>query len=288
MRNVFQWDLGARKLTLGERTLLMGIDNVTPDSFSDGGLHLDPARAVEHALRLLDDGVDIIDIGGESTRPGAKATVSAQEELDRVLPVIAAIKRARPEIVVSVDTYKASVAQAAVGAGVEVVNDVSGGTWDAAMLPTLSNLSCGFVLMHMRGRPSEWRNLPPIGDALGATLQDLAQRARDLATQVAKSRIVLDPGFGFGKSFEENYPLLAHFETLHELGYPLLAGTSRKSFIGRTLGAGNRDAPVGERLYGTLATEAALVLKGAHIIRTHDIRASRDAVRVADAILQAA
>jgi dihydropteroate synthase len=287
MRTPFQWDLGTRKLDLGQRTLLMGIVNVTPDSFSDGGLHLDPAQAVEHALRLLDEGADIIDVGGESTRPGATATVSAEQEMDRVLPVIQALKHARPEAVVSVDTYKASVARAAVEAGAEIVNDVSGGTWDSHMLPTLTRLPCGFVLMHMRGRPEEWRSLPPIGDAVAVVRRDLAQRAQEATRHVAQTRIVLDPGFGFGKSFEENYPLLTHFETLDELGYPLLGGVSRKSFIGRMLASDGRDAAPGDRLRGTLAVETALVLKGAHIIRTHDVRTSRDAVRAADAILQA-
>lgn len=287
MRTLFQWDLGARKLALGQRTLLMGIVNVTPDSFSDGGQHLDPARAVEHALHLLDDGADIIDIGGESTRPGAAATVSAGQEMDRVLPVIQTLKQARPETIVSVDTYKASVARAAVEAGAEIVNDVSGGTWDSDMLPTLTRLPCGFVLMHMRGRPGEWRNLPPIGDAVAVVRHDLAQRAQEVVRHVAKARIVLDPGFGFGKSFEENYPLVTHFETLSELGYPLLGGVSRKSFIGKMLASSGRNAALVDRLRGTLAVETALILKGAHIIRTHDVRASRDAVRVADAILQA-
>ncbi len=286
MRKHFQWDLGARKLALGQRTLLMGIVNVTPDSFSDGGLHLDPARAVEHALRLLDEGADIIDIGGESTRPGAAATVSAEQEMERVLPVILAVKRERPEAIVSVDTYKASVARAAVGAGAEIVNDVSGGTWDEAMLPMLSGLQCGFVLMHMRGRPGSWRSLPPIGDAMGVVSRELAERAEAAAGKIGRERIILDPGFGFGKSLEENYPLVAHFETLGELGYPLLAGVSRKSFIGRMLAGRVHDAPLGERLHGTLAVETALVLKGAHIIRTHDVRASCEAARAADAILR--
>ncbi len=289
MRPQFQWDLGTRKLALGQRTLLMGIVNVTPDSFSDGGLHLDSATAVQHALRLLDDGADMVDIGGESTRPGA-APVSAEEELGRILPVIEAVKRSRPDAVVSVDTYKASIAQAAVDAGAEIVNDVSGGTWDAAMLPTLAKLKCGFVLMHMRGHPAAWRNLPPIGDAVAVVRGELAQCAQEALLHVARGRVVLDPGFGFGKSFEENYPLLAHFETLHELGFPLLAGTSRKSFIGKTLAHGGGSVPTvvppKDRLYGTLATETALVLRGAHILRTHDVRASRDAARVADAILQ--
>jgi dihydropteroate synthase len=287
MRKLFQWDLGTRKLELGRRTLLMGIVNVTPDSFSDGGLHLEAARAVEHALQLLDDGADIVDVGGESTRPGAVA-VGAEQELERILPVIEGVKRARADAVVSVDTYKASVAPAAVEAGAEIVNDVSGGTWDAAMLDTLADLRCGFALMHMRGRPGSWRSLPPIGDAVAVVKEELAQRAQVAVGKIGQGRIVLDPGFGFGKSFEENHPLVAHFETLAELGYPLLGGVSRKSFIGRMLAAGGRDAAVGDRLGGTLAVEIALVLKGAHIIRTHEVRASRDAVRAADAILQAA
>jgi len=275
-----------RKLELGQRTLLMGIVNVTPDSFSDGGLHMDSARAVEHALRLLDEGADILDIGGESTRPGAIA-VSSDQELERILPVIEDVKRARPEAVVSVDTYKASVARAATDAGAEIVNDVSGGTWDPGMLDTVAGLRCGFVLMHMRGRPSEWRSLPPIGDAVGLVRNELGQRAEAAAKKIRQERIVLDPGFGFGKSFEENYPLVTHFETLAELGYPLLAGVSRKSFIARMLMDRGRDAAVEDRLGGTLAVETALVLKGAHVIRTHDVRASRDAVRAADAILSA-
>src|SRR5258708_7337030 len=249
MRKLFDWDLGTRTLELGRRTLLMGIVNVTPDSFSDGGLHLDSARAVEHALRLLDDGAEIVDIGGESTRPGAVA-VGADQELERILPVIEGVKRARADAIVSVDTYKASVARAAVEAGAEIVNDVSGGTWDAGMLDTLAQLRCGFVLMHMRGRPGSWRSLPPIGDVVGVVSRELAQRAEAVAGKIGRQRIVLDPGFGFGKSLEENYPLVAHFETLGELGYPLLAGVSRKSFIGRMLSTGGRDAPLGERLHG--------------------------------------
>jgi dihydropteroate synthase len=283
MRKLFQWDLGTRKLALGGRTLLMGIVNVTPDSFSDGGLRLEPARAVEHALHLLDEGADIVDIGGESTRPGSAATVSAEQELDRILTVIQGVKQTRPEALVSVDTYKAKVVRAAVEAGAEIVNDVSGGLWDAEMLSALAHLQCGFVLMHMRGHPPEWSILPPIGDALAVVQEGLVQRAQEAVRHVAQARIVLDPGFGFGKSFDENYPLLAHFEKLQELGYPLLAGTSRKAFIGKTLDG----APASERLYGTLATETALVLKGAHIIRTHDVCASLDAVRIADSILQA-
>ncbi len=296
MRPQFEWDLGQRSLPLGLRTLVMGIVNVTSDSFSDGGLYIEASRAVEHALRLLDEGADILDIGGESTRPGAKAeAVPVQQELDRVLPVLQGVKRARPDAIVSVDTYKSSVAKACVGAGAEIVNDVSGGLWDQDMLPTLASLPCGVILMHMRGRPEEWRTLPPIGDAVSVVKKGLRECAEG-ATQakIETARIMLDPGFGFGKSFDENYPLLAKFEQFQQLGFPLLGGVSRKSFLGHTLSQGCGDArvaaelaPLNERFYGTLAAETALVLQGAHVIRTHEVRACVDAVKVADAIKRA-
>jgi dihydropteroate synthase len=308
MRPVFQWNLGERALELGKRTLIMGIVNVTPDSFSDGGQFLERDQAIEHAGRLLDEGADIVDIGGESTRPGARvdagaaqsvdakkssvgnlrAAVSAEEELRRVLPVIAELKRKHPAAVFSVDTYKASVARAAVGAGAEIVNDVSGFRWDAQMAKTVADLKCGVVLMHMRGRPEEWRTLPPPGDIVllvKRELKDWAEKA--VLAGVRRERIVLDPGFGFGKSFDENYPLLGRFSELQAAGFPLLAGTSRKSFIGRTLARDGKDAPPDGRLYGTLAAQTALILKGAHILRTHDVKAAVEAARVADAILQA-
>jgi dihydropteroate synthase len=310
MRPVFQWNLGGRALELGKRTLIMGIVNVTPDSFSDGGQFLDRDRAIEHAGRLLDEGADILDIGGESTRPGARVdagaapeaktksaanlkaaavapAVSAEEELKRVLPVIAELKKKHPAAVLSVDTYKASVARAAVGAGAEIVNDVSGFRWDAAMAKTLAELKCGAVLMHMRGRPEEWRTLPPPGDIVLLVKRELKEWAeKAVLAGVRRERIVLDPGFGFGKSFDENYPLLGRFDEL-QAGFPLLAGTSRKSFIGRTLATNGKDAPPEGRLFGTLATQTALILKGAHILRTHDVKAAMEAARVADAILLA-
>jgi dihydropteroate synthase len=313
MRPVFQWNLGARSLELGKRTLIMGVVNVTPDSFSDGGQFLDRDKAVEHAERLLGEGADLLDIGGESTRPGAKvnagaaqpgqakqapggnlrsapsgATVGAEEELKRVLPVIAEFKKKHPSAILSVDTYKATVARAAVAAGAEIVNDVSGFRWDPQMAKTVADLKCGAVLMHMRGRPEEWRTLPPPGDIVllvKRELKDWAEKA--VLAGVRRERIVLDPGFGFGKSFDENYPLLNRFNELQAAGFPLLAGTSRKSFIGRTLAKDGKDAPPEHRLYGTLATQVALILKGAHIVRTHDVKAAVEAARVADAILQA-
>jgi dihydropteroate synthase len=307
MRPVFQWSLGTRALELGKRTLIMGVLNVTPDSFSDGGQFMDRDQAVEHAGRLLDEGADIIDIGGESTRPGARvnagvtevdlkkspapnrsAAVSEEEEIRRVLPVITELKRKHPQAVFSIDTYKAAVARAAVGAGAEIVNDVSGFRWDPQMAKTIADLKCGTVLMHMRGRPEEWRTLPPPGDVVLLVKRELKEWAeKAVLAGVRRERIVLDPGFGFGKSFEENYPLLGRFDELQSAGFPLLAGTSRKSFIGRILARDGKDSPPESRLYGTLASQTALILKGAHIVRTHDVKASVDAARVADAILQA-
>jgi dihydropteroate synthase len=285
MRAIFQWHVGTRVLELGRRTLIMGVVNVTPDSFSDGGQYIDAAKAVEHGERLFDEGATIIDVGGESTRPGSEV-VSEEEERQRVLPVIRDLKQRRPQAVISIDTYKASVARAAVEVGAEVVNDVSGFRWDTKMAKTLAELKVGAVLMHTRGRPEEWKALPPIGDAALIVKRDLRQWAETaMLAGIKRHHLVLDPGFGFGKRFEENYPLLAHFGELQQMGFPLLAGVSRKSFIGRMLERDGKDAEISERLYGTLAAETALILKGAHIIRTHDARSSAEAARVADAMV---
>ncbi len=286
MRAIFQWNLGTRVLELGRRTLIMGVLNVTPDSFSDGGLYIDAEKSVVRAEQLLDEGASVIDVGGESTRPGVSEPVSEEEESRRVLPVIRDLKRRRPLAVISVDTYKASVARAAVDLGAEVVNDVSGFRWDSKMAKTLAELKVGAVLMHTRGHPDEWRSLPPIGDPVLMVKRDLRQWAEAATLAgIKRDRLVLDPGFGFGKRFEENYPLLAHFAELQQIGFPLLAGVSRKSFIGRTLARDGKDAEVSERLYGTLAAETSLILKGAHILRTHDVRSAVEAARVADAIV---
>jgi dihydropteroate synthase len=304
MRAVFQWTLAERAVELGKSTLIMGIVNVTPDSFSDGGLHLDPEKAIAHALQLLDEGADIIDVGGESTRPGVrvasqssapadnspsqKTAVSAEEELRRVLPVITELKKRRPTALISIDTYKASVARAAITAGAEIVNDVSGLRWDNLMPKTVAELKCGAILMHMRGRPDEWRTLPPPGDVVLLVKRELRDWVESaVVAGVRRERIALDPGFGFGKNFEQNYPLLARFQELQSLGLPLLAGTSRKSFLGRILAKDGKDAPVADRLHANLAVQTALILKGAHILRTHDVRAAVDCARVADTILSA-
>jgi dihydropteroate synthase len=279
-----------RQLQLGSRTLVMGVLNVTPDSFSDGGKFLSRDHAVGHALQLLDEGADILDIGGESTRPGARTSgesgVTAETELQRVMPVIEDILRERPRTIISIDTYKAEVARKAVEAGAEIVNDVSALRWDALMPAIVADLGCGVILMHTRGRPEEWRNLPASPDIVAEVKKDLRDWSSAAITAgMARDCIVVDPGFGFGKSFGQNYPLLAHLDDLHELGFPLLSGTSRKSFIGRTLARDGVDAPPEERINGTLATIVASVLQGVHIVRVHDVRAAVEAVRVTDEVL---
>ncbi len=300
MRAIYHWNIGSRVLELGRRTLIMGVVNVTPDSFSDGNLYLNPEQALAHAEKMLSEGAAIVDIGGESTRPGAKvnplekkrtpaatyAAVSEEEEKKRILPVIREFRRHQPKATISVDTYKSGVARAAVEAGADIVNDISGFRWDPKMAKTIAELKCGAVLMHTRGKPEEWRTLPPIGDPVLLVKRELRQWAEAATLAgIKRDHLVLDPGFGFGKRFDENYPLLAHFADLQGLGFPLLAGVSRKSFLGRTLAREGNDAAVTERLHGTLAAETALILKGAHILRTHDVSAAIEAARIADAIV---
>ncbi len=295
MRPFYSWQLRTRTLELGIRTLVMGVVNITPDSFSDGGRFVRPQAAVEHGLRLLDEGADILDIGGESTRPGTvlygetgpKPSVGPQEELDRVLPVLEAVSKERPNAVLSVDTYKAEVARRAVSAGAEIVNDVSAFQWDAAMAAACAELGCGVVMMHTRGRPTEWRNLDRAIDIVSEVEHDLANRVQvAFEAGVRREHIVLDPGFGFGKNFEDNYPLLANFRQFHRLGFPLLAGVSRKSFIGRAIAQRTgHELSANQRLNGSLAAMVACILQGAHIVRMHDVKPSVEAAAVVDAIL---
>jgi dihydropteroate synthase len=272
----------------------MGILNVTPDSFSDGGLFVSPASAVDQALRLLDEGADILDLGGESTRPGAQP-VKAEDEQSRILPILNAILKARPDAILSIDTFHATTAQLAVQAGAEIVNDVSGHTWDPDMSGTCADLRCGVVLTHTRGRPSEWAtlpNLPPtsVMPIVLTGLRDSLLAARTAG--VSADRIVLDPGFGFGKRGDENYAIHALFPQLHQFGLPILAGTSRKGFLGRTLSPlHSSDMPAADseaRLRATSASNVAAILAGAHILRVHDVRPAADAAAIADAILTAA
>src|SRR6266481_5097957 len=265
----YRWRLRTRELELGPRTLVMGILNVTPDSFSDGGKFLARDHAVAHALKMLEDGADLLDIGGESTRPGtpvAESGIPAAEELRRIMPVMEDVLRERPDAILSVDTYKAEVARAAVNAGCEIVNDVSALRWDQHMAATVAELACGAILMHTRGRPQEWRDLSPSADILAEVKADLRKYANTaLARGIARDRIMLDVGIGFGKKFDQNYPLLAGLDQLHQLGFPLLVGTSRKSFVGRTLAREGKDAPPDQRLLGSIAAATASVLKGAHM-----------------------
>ena len=295
MRPRFTWNLGSRRLPLGGRTLVMGVLNVTPDSFSDGGRCFDAMAAVEHGLRLLDHGADIVDVGGESTRPGATTAgattefVAEEEELRRVLPVVRELKRRRPDAVVSIDTYKSGVARAVVQAGAEIVNDVSGFLWDPAMAATLAELGCGAVLMHTRGRPDQWRTLPAVDDMVALVGDELRRSSeRALGAGMARDRLALDPGFGFGKRFEENYPLLARFQEFAALGFPLLAGPSRKSFIGRATARAGGTTPASERMVGSLAAAVICIMKGAHIVRVHDVKQTVEAAAMADAVLSCA
>ncbi len=289
------WQLRTQSLALGERTLIMGVLNVTPDSFSDGGRFVNPETAVQHALSMLDQGADLIDIGGESTRPGS-APLTAQQEQERVLPVIEALLHERPASVLSVDTYRAETARAAIAAGCEVVNDVSGFAWDDALTSACAELQCGVVLSHTRGRPSEWRTQPRLAqEEVVPLVRSGLERSLEqaLGAGVDPARIVLDPGFGFGKAYDNNYPLLAHLDELLTLGRPLLAGVSRKSFLARTLGemagAEERSGEVSMRDRGnaTLAATTAAILAGASMVRVHEVGAAREAASIADAILAA-
>ena len=301
-RSVSIWRLRSRTLELGRRTLVMGVVNITPDSFSDGGRFFEPDAAVAGAMQLLDEGADILDLGAESTRPGSRAggaagsalapAVGADEEQARLLPALEGILAARPGAVVSVDTYKAPTARAALAAGAEIVNDVSGFAWDPAMAAVCAETRCGVVLMHTRGRPEEWRTQPRLAaDELLAMVRAGLVGSLEVAAKagIAAEAIVLDPGYGFGKRFEENYLLLARQRELLELGRPLLAGVSRKSFLGRTLAPlfGGTDAPADSRGTASLAATVAAILNGASIVRVHDVRPAVEAARIADAVLAA-
>ncbi len=270
----------------------MGILNVTPDSFSDGGQFFSIEAAVRRGLAMLDHGAHLLDIGGESTRPNA-TPLEPGEEQARVLPVLEAILKERPEAVLSIDTFHAETARAAVEAGAEIVNDVSGFTWDPEMAAACAGLGCGVVLMHARGRPREWAKLPPIPPLVVMPvvltgLRDSIFAARSAG--VPSERIVLDPGFGFGKTGDENYTILALLHQLHQFGLPIMAGVSRKGFLGRALARfhGGHPAPVDARATATTAANVAAILAGAHLLRVHDVRAAVEAAATADAILDAA
>jgi dihydropteroate synthase len=278
---VREWKLAHRSLSWGERTLVMGVLNVTPDSFSDGGQFFSFDQAIAQAERMISEGADIIDVGGESTRPGSEF-VSEAEELRRVIPVIErlAIKGSVP---ISIDTTKSSVARAALQAGAEIVNDISALRFDAALADVAVEARAGLVLMHSRGTPKDMQQLPPVTDIMREVINGLSDSV-SIAQQhgVARAAIVIDPGIGFGKTVAQNCELIAKLDQIMHAfpDLPIMIGTSRKSFIGKLLDGVAAD----ERLYGTIASVVASVLQGAHVIRVHDVRAGTDAIRVAEAV----
>lgn len=301
-RKRYRLKLLSRDLLLGDRTLIMAVLNVTPDSFSDAGLHVDPDAAIARAFEIERHGADILDIGAESTRPGSEGT-SAHEELRRLLPVLENL-RGKLKIPISVDTSKSQVAEAAAAAGAEIVNDVTGLRNDPRLAEIVRRRKLGLVLMHMRGTPKTMQKGPFARDVLRDVTTGLRQSiATARRAGIAKSQIIIDPGIGFGKSYPQNYELLARLPDFARLGYPLLVGTSRKAFISRATGTTVASAPAlttptptapaltipslttNDRAWGTAATVAASILAGAHIVRVHDVAEMLQVARVTDAIL---
>jgi dihydropteroate synthase len=311
-RPTFDLEIGHLNVRLGERTLIMGALNVTPDSFSDGGLYIDPAKAVEHGLELVGQGADWIDVGGESTRPGSRP-ISAEEELERVLPVIRALRCKLPTTPISIDTTKAEVAEKAAQAGASILNDVSGLRFDPRLADVARRYKTPLILMHLRGRPETMQTRPFVRDILQSLNRGLARSLqRALAAGLRRSQLILDPGLGFGKSRFQNFEILARLGQLHRFGLPILVGTSRKSFVqaiaaGADLHAtalhGSRSRSDGAAYWpmienlkaqqtpalqlGDAAVVVASILAGAHIVRVHDVAGVLPAVRIADALLAA-
>src|ERR1051325_1911364 len=276
-----QWKTAQRSFAYRGRTLVMGILNVTPDSFSDGGRFFSLDRAVAHAEQMSEEGADVIDVGGESTRPGSEF-VSAQQEMDRVIPVIERLS-SNAAIPISIDTTKASVARAASAGGAEIVNDISGLRFDIAIADEVARTGAGLVLMHSRGTPKDMQQIAPAADIMSEVINGLRESVR-VANQhgVAKENIAIDPGIGFGKTVDQNVELIAKLGQLAQefADLPIVIGPSRKSFLGKLLDG----APADQRLHATIATVVASVLNGAHIVRVHDVKAAVEALRVADAI----
>lgn len=275
------WKLKSRSLVYGERTLVMGVLNVTPDSFSDGGKFFSFEAAIAQAERMIEEGADIIDVGGESTRPGSEF-ISAEEELRRVIPIIEQISSSS-DVPVSIDTTKSAVARAALAAGAEIINDISGLRFEPTIAAEAAQANAGLLLMHSRGTPKDMQQIPFVKDIFAEVIEGL-RLSISIAEQhgLARERIAIDPGIGFGKTVEQNLELIAKLDQLagEFSDLPIVIGTSRKSFLGKLLDG----APADERLYGTIATVVASVLNGAHIVRVHNVKACSEAVRIADAI----
>jgi len=278
MRKRFRFRIKGGELELGQRTLLMGVLNVTPDSFSDGGLYFDRQLAIERALQMVEEGADIIDIGGESTRPFSEPT-PLEEELRRVIPVIEAVAP-KISIPISIDTYKAKVAFEALQAGASIVNDISGLRFDPEMVKIVAESGAGLIVMHIKGTPKTMQLDPHYDDVMDEIKSYLKESIEKAESEgVHPESIVVDPGIGFGKKLHHNLEIFRRLNELEELGKPILVGPSRKSFIGEILGL-----PVSERLYGTLGAVAYCALKGVHIVRVHDVKAARQVVDIIDAI----
>jgi dihydropteroate synthase len=276
MNSTISW--GDHKIRFGKRTLVMGIVNVTPDSFSDGGQFYDPQVAISHAKKLVSEGADIIDIGGESTRPGSEA-VSLEDELDRVIPAIKGIAHEN-SIPISIDTCKSEVAMAALDAGASMINDISAMTFDPKIADVASENGVPLILMHMQGTPKNMQKNPEYIDVVGDIKEFLNERIEFAVSKgVSKDKIIIDPGIGFGKTLENNYDIIRRLNEFTEVGQPVLIGTSRKSFIGQTL-----DLEVTDRLIGSLATITMSIINGVDIVRVHDVKESMQTVRMTDAI----
>jgi len=282
MKRQFLMSLGdGRVLRLGERTLIVGVLNVTPDSFSDGGQNFDPVTAVERALEMENEGADIIEVGGESTRPGSHG-LSTDDEIARVKPVIVELGK-RLRVPIAIDTYKSAVARVALDLGASLLNDVSALRFDAALANEAARARALLVLMHMRGDPSTMQKIEPSPDIFGEIKSAFATAIGEAESRgVRREQIILDPGVGFGKTLEQNLAIINHLDRFEDFEMPLMIGTSRKSFIGRLT-----ERPEGDRVFGTAASVAAAIIRGAHIVRVHDVKGMVEVVRITDAILAA-
>jgi dihydropteroate synthase len=280
-RTRYQLRLPSRKLVLGDETLIMGVLNVTPDSFYDGGRYFRFRDAVSRGLLLEDEGADIVDVGGESTRPPFLRVLPAAEEIRRIVPLIEALRK-RLKVPLSVDTFKSEVARVAISAGAEIVNDISGLRWDPKLCELIASTRTALILMHSRGTPATTHRMPRVRDVMGAVIRGL-ERSINKATSagIEKDRLILDPGLGFSKTAEDNLVILNRLQRLRRFRIPILIGASRKSFLGRLLGL-----PVEGRLFGSLAGCAIAALEGAHIVRVHDVQETRQVVKVCDAVRQ--
>jgi dihydropteroate synthase len=280
-QDCYTWKTSRRQISLGRKTLVMGILNVTPDSFSDGKLYFDRQRAIDHGLKMVDEGADLLDIGGESTRPGSKP-VTARQEIARVIPVLEGLS-GKIKIPISIDTTKAHVAQAALAAGAEIVNDISA-LGDKKMVAFIKQSGAALILMHMKGKPENMQTENPVyDDVMGVIISYLKEKTQKATKAgIAKDHLVLDPGIGFGKSYQDNCKIIRKLDELKGLGMPVLIGTSRKSFIGQVTGGKPE-----ERIEGTAATVAAAIINGCHIVRVHDVAYMKKVAAMTDAIIHA-